>query len=190
MRKTHIRFLLALCSLLPTFAAAQDQSLTKEVQPPKNFVFSGPVTEADCRELPTPSFEVRASGPRWKTADRLLIDCLPTKNEDHSAILTLTFVITEPPPPPPDFGNRAYTFRWGASINSKRPPIPMLGEFTKDPDRCTRFAALFTAKVSKDVTTTNEPLRTSPHWSVSCNGDDLWGVSMEFEFLGKYPESL
>lgn len=190
MRKTRIRFLLAFCSLLPTFAAAQEQSLPKEIDPPKKFVFSGPVTEADCRELPTPSFEVRASGPRWKTADRLLIDCLHTKKEDHSAILTLTFVITEPPPPPSDFGNRAYSFRWGASINPKRPPNPMLGEFSKDPDRCARFVALFTSRVSKDVTSTNEHLRTSPRWSVSCNGDDLWGMSMEFELLGKYPESL
>ena len=101
------------------------------------------------------------------------------------AILTLTFVITEPPSPPPDFGNRAYTSRWGAPLNPKHPPNPMLGEFTNDPDRCTRFIALFTSKVSKDVTSTNEHLGTSPRWSVSCNRDDLWGMSMEFELLGK-----
>ena len=47
-----------------------------------------------------------------------------------------------------------------------------------------------TAKVSKDLTSTTEHLRTSPHWSVSSNGDDLWGTSMEFELLGKYPDSL
>lgn len=190
MRATPIPILLVFCAFLPTFAATQDQSFTQQVQPPKKFIFSGPVTEADCRELPTPSFEIRASGPRWKTADRLLIDCVPTQKKDHSAILTLTSVITEPPPPPPDFGNRAYNFRWGESKTPTRPPNPMLGEFTKDPERCTRFAALFTEKVSKDFTSTTEHLRTSPRWSVSCNGDDLWGMSMEFELLGKYPVSF
>ncbi|MGA3091105.1 MAG: hypothetical protein ABSD75_21055 [Terriglobales bacterium] len=189
MRKPTFQFLLAFCSLLPTFAAAQNQPLPQEIDPPKKFVFSGPVTEADCRDLPTASFEVRASGPRWKTADRLLIDCLPTKKKGYSAILTLTFVITEHLPPLSDF-NRAYSFRWGESVNPKRSPNPMLGQFTKDPDRCNSFVALFTSRVSKDVTSTNQHLRTSPRWSVSCNGDDLWGMSMEFELVGKYPESL
>jgi hypothetical protein len=172
---------------LATLAVAQDQSLTREVQPPMKFVFSGPVSEADCRELPTPSFDIRASGPRWKTADRLLIDCLPIGDKKASLTLSLTFVITEPSPPTPEY--RTYSFRWG---NSKNPKLldPRMGEFTKDHDRCSRFAALFTAKISKDVTSTTEHLRSSPHWSVSCNGDDLWGTSMEVQLLGKYPDSL
>jgi hypothetical protein len=171
-----------------TLAVAQNQSATKEVQPFKKFVFSGPVSEADCRELPASSFDIRASGPRWNTADRLLIACLPIGDKDHpSFTLRLTFVITEPSPSTPEY--RTYPFRWG---NSKSPKSldPMVGEFTKDHDRCSRFAALFTAKISKDVTSTTERLRNSPHWSVSCNGDDLWGTSMEIELVGKYPDSL
>jgi len=65
MARTHLLVLLFLVPL----AIAQNQSLTKEGQLPKKFVFSSPVTEADCRELPTSSFDVRASGPRWDGRD-------------------------------------------------------------------------------------------------------------------------
>jgi hypothetical protein len=173
---------------LATLAVAQNEPAAKEVHPSKNFFFSGTVREADCRELPASSFEVRASGPRWTTLDRLLIACLPVGDKDDpSFTLRLTFVITEPSPPTPEY--RTYSFRWGNSKNPKSVD-PMLGEFTKDPNRCLRFAALFTAKVSKDVSSTTEHLSNSPHWSVSCNGDDLWGMSMEVELVGKYPDSL
>lgn len=171
-----------------TLAFAQNQPAKREVQPSKKFVFSGSVSEADCRELPAPSFDIRASGPRWNTADRLLIACLPIGGKDHPSLaLSLTFVITEPSPSTPDY--RTYPFRWGNSIRSKS-VVPMVGEFTKDPDRCSRFASLFTAKISRDVTSTTEHLSNSPHWSVGCNGDDLWGMSMEIELSGKYPDSL
>jgi len=71
MRKPTFQFLLAFCSLLPTFAAAQNQPLPQEIDPPKKFVFSGPVTEADCRDLPLP---LSKSAPQ-DHAGRLPTDC-------------------------------------------------------------------------------------------------------------------
>lgn len=186
--KADTLILLALWTLLPAFATGQDQSLTKEAQSPKKFVFSGAVTEADCLSLPTSSFEVYPSLDRAGTADRLVIDCLPTQDQKNVFTLTLTFLITEPPPASPDLHNRTYYFRWGESKASKQ--NPMVGEFTKDENRCVRFASLFTTKVSRDTTSTTEQLLTTPHWSVSCNGDDRWGTSMEFELRGRFPDSL
>jgi TonB family protein len=184
--KADTLILLALWTLLPAFATGQDQSLTKEVQSPKKFVFSGAVTEADCLDLPTSSFEVSPSnGPQGGTTNRLVIDCLPTQDQKNVFTLTLTFLITEAPPASPDLGNRSYYFRWGESKASKQ--LPMVGEFTKDENRCVRFASLFTTKVSRDAASTTEHLLTSPRWSVSCNGDDLWGTSMEFELRGRFP---
>jgi hypothetical protein len=180
--------LFALWALLPAFAPGQDQSVTKEDPSPKKFVFSGAVTEADCLDLPISSFEVRPSNARAGTTNRLVIDCLPTQDQKNVFTLTLTFLITEGPPSSPDLHDRSYYFRWGESKASKQ--LPMVGEFTKDENRCVRFASLFTTKVSRDATSTTEHLPTSPHWSVSCNGDDLWGTSMEFELRGRFPDRL
>ena len=163
--------------------------MTREVQPPKKFAFSGTVTESDCHSLPARSFEIRPAGPRWKTADRLLIECIPDRTKSGSFTLTLTFTITDPPPPPPDYGNREYDFRSGAAI-VPRNPSRLRGEFTDDFERCTRFATLFKEKVSQDVVSTSEHLRSSPHWSAEWAGEDQWGVAMELTLSGKFPESL
>lgn len=190
MRGLFFAVLILCCSCQSqSISSGQDQSLTKEVQPPKKFVFSGAVTEADCLDLPISTFEVSPSnGPPEGTTNRLVIDCLPAQDQNNFFALTLTFLITEPPPSSPDLHNRTHWFRWGESKASKQ--LPMVGEFTRDKNRCVRFASLFTTKVSKDATSTTEQLLTSPHWSVSCSGDDLWGTSMEFKLSGRFPDSL
>jgi hypothetical protein len=73
------RFDLFVLLFLATLTVAQNQPLTEELQPPKKCVFSGPVTEADCRELPTP---LSTSAPRVR-AGRLPTACHPQFHVRH-----------------------------------------------------------------------------------------------------------
>jgi len=52
MARTHSFVLM----FFATLAVARNQSLTTEVQPPRKFVFSGPVAEAGCPRSPQSIF--------------------------------------------------------------------------------------------------------------------------------------
>jgi len=149
--------------LVAAFAPAQQQ-------PTKEFIFSGASFEGTCQKLPQPSFTIGPSGNRGATKDRLTVKCV-------SSLLSFTFTIDASVPSA--FDQNIYTFRWG---ESKTPGHAGLGgQFTRNEKLCKELADLFYSTLSTVPTSSSEPALAAMHWSATCNGDDLWGMSMEIE---------
>jgi hypothetical protein len=150
------------------------------------FTFSGTVAEKECAQLPGASFEIGPSGDRWKSDDRLEVDCVPWAT-GRFATLILTFTIFGEVLPAPAGGARNYTFRWGKAIDRSSPT--MVGQFTSHPRRCELVKNLLTTKVSRTPASASEQLRRPATWSASCNGDDAWGTSMEIVLTANLRET-
>lgn len=158
-------YTLICCVLACGFAAAQQQ-------PVKEIVFSGVASEAMCRKLPQPSFTIGPSGDRWATKDRLTVKCNPL-------LLSLTFTFTIDGSVPSAFDQNIYTFRWGES--KMRGHTGLDGQFTHHEKLCDEVRDLFYSVISATPISSSDPALAAMHWSATCNGDDMWGTSMEIE---------
>lgn len=166
--------------LLVTAASAQNGSQ-------KQLVFSGVITEAQCREFPSADFDIEPSGDRSNSKDLLNIRCGLT---GHSPLaLTLTFTIDlDGPSGPRSVRGEVFSFRWGKSMNGTSPAFT--GQFTHDPDLCSRLAGLLNSRVLKLMPETSARVHQIPDLSSSCNGDDFWGTSMEIVLTADYSDSM
>jgi len=174
-----LRILLPALILLRCLAPAQNS-------PQREYVFSGNVSEADCREMPTLLFAIGPSMNRAETKDHLTVRYVRGKGAEP-AQLSLTFTIVGEVNL--NHGDtRSYSFRWGNAIPPR--PSAMQGQFTKDPKLCTRLVDLFDTRVPKTISTSSENISKSPQWSAGCYGDDFWGTSMEVTITGRIGESL
>ncbi len=178
--RAHLWVLLASCIPPLSVASAQDQQQ-------KEYVFSGIVTDADCRELPASSFTIGPSGDRGESKDHLTVRCI-TREEGHSGMLSLTFTLDMQETLSVYSLSKIYSFRWG---EAKGPQAKTFhGQFTYDSKLCDALADLFNSKVTKRNNPSSEPTNRSSEWSAGCYGDDARGTSMEIVLTTRSPEGL
>lgn len=169
----------AFCALLATAARAQNS-------PHRQLVFSAPVTESQCREFPSADFDLGPSGDRWKSKDLLNVRC---GLKGHSPLaLTLTFTIdVNGPSGPRGVRGDVFKFYWDKSINA--PAHAFAGQFTHNPDLCSRLAGLLNSRVFKLIPEDSARVHQVPELSSSCNGEDLWGTVMEIVLTSDFSDS-
>ncbi len=141
-------------------------------EPSRSYIFSGRATEADCAQLPAPSFQVLPSHDRSGTSDRLIIECVGGKG--GSKRVQLTFVLRDAVAlPRPVTGT--YSFRWGAkAVPEGDGKNPLTGEFTGDRPKCERILKFFSTHATAPSIASQKV-----SWSGGCYGEAHWGVVME-----------
>lgn len=163
LRRSNLSIAFAFCALLATAARAQNS-------PRLQLVFSAPVTEAQCREFPAEDFDIGPSGDRGNSKDLLNVRCESIARGPF--VLTLTFSIDTDGPSPTGTRGKVFSFRWGKSMNTSSPAFT--GQFTRNPDVCSRLAGLLNSKVLKWMPAASARVHQPPELSSSCNPDDLW----------------
>jgi hypothetical protein len=168
----------AFCALLATAAKAQNS-------PQRQLVFSTLVTEPQCREFPLEDFEIGPSLDRTNSKDLLNVRCESIARGQFA--LTLTFTIdTNRPSPPRGVRGEVFSFRWGKSMNTPSPAFT--GQFTRNPDLCSRLAGLFNSRVLKWMPVASARVDQPPEVSSSCNPDDVWTTSLEIVLTADFSE--
>lgn len=162
---------MAAFALLATVASAQDG-----VQ--RQLVFSSPVTQAQCRAFPLEDFDIDPSGDRSNSKDLLNVRCGSTAHGPFALTLTFTKDINGPSGPRGVRGE-VFSFRWGKSMNGPSPTFN--GQFTHNPDLCSRLIGLLNSNVLKWMPEASARVHQTPELSSSCNPDDFWITSMEIE---------
>ena len=152
----------------------------------RKLVFSAPVTEAQCREFPSADFDLGPAGDRWKSKDLLNVRC---GLNGHSPIaLTLTFTIdANVPSGPRGVRGEVFRFYWGRSINT--PSRAFTGQFTRNPDLCSRLAGLLNSRVIKFIPEDSARVHQIPELSSGCYGEDMLGTVMEIVLTSDFSDS-
>jgi hypothetical protein len=176
--RSNLPIAFVFCALLATAAKAQKN-------PQRQLLFSAPVTEARCREFPLEHFDIAPSGDRWNSKDLLNVRCESIARGQFALTLTFTVVI-DGPFPPRGVRGEVFRFRWGKSLNTASPALT--GQFTRNPDLCSRLAGALNSEVLKWVPAASARVRQPPELSSSCDPDDQWGTSMEVVLTANFSD--
>ena len=165
--------------LLVTVAKAQNG-------PQKQLVFSGVITEGQCREFPSADFDLGPAGDRWKSKDRLNVRCGVKGRSPLALTLTFTFEVNAPTGPRGVRGE-VFRFYWGKSINA--PSRAFTGQFTHNPDLCSRLTGLLNSTVLRFIPEDSARVHRVPELSSSCEGEDMWGTVLEIMLISDFADS-
>jgi hypothetical protein len=154
--------------------------------PQKQLVFSGVISETQCREFPSADFDLGPAGDRWKSKDLLNVRCGWKGHSPLALTLTFTFDVNLPSGSKGVLGE-VFRFYWGKSI--KAPLHAFDGQFTHNPDLCSRLAGMLNSKILRFVPEDSAPVRRDPEFSSSCEGEDVWGTVLEIELTADFVDS-
>jgi hypothetical protein len=148
----------------------------------RRLVLSAPVSEANCQEFPVGNFDIEPSMDRSDSGDRLNVRCGSIARGVPELTLTFTFDDSTSGPKGPQ--GQVFRFHWSRPVVAAS--TALTGQFTRNPDLCSRLARLLNSKTFRLLPVYSTTVHRVPEMSATCNPDDFWGLSMEIELTADF----